>query len=225
MCYAPPVKPRVICFDLGGVLVRICRSFAEAVTQAGLPLRNAEVLDSSEWLLRRRRVMQSHQLGELSCAEYCSMLSDALEQTYTAAELRLVHDAWTLEEYEGVGELLDELNALDDVLTACLSNTNDAHWARLSGGAAGPLEYPAVQKLQALLASHELGLAKPDPRIYRAAQERFGCEPQAILFFDDLAENVEAARTAGWNAECIDPHGNTARQLRSLLTLRGVLPP
>jgi HAD superfamily hydrolase (TIGR01509 family) len=217
------VRPKVVCFDLGGVLVRICRSFAEAVTKAGLPVRHADELESSEWLLRRRQVMQAHQVGELCCEEYCLALADALEHTYTAAELRLVHDAWTLEEYEGVGELLDELNAVPDLLTACLSNTNDAHWLRLSGRAAGALEYPAVRKLKALLASHELGLAKPDPRIYRAAQERFGCEPEAILFFDDSVENVEAARTAGWHAECVDPHGSPARELRALLVLHRVL--
>lgn len=217
------MTPKVVCFDLGGVLVRICRSFAEAVTQAGLPLRNGDRLDDNEWLLRRRRVMQAHQIGELSCDEYCVALADALEHTYTAQELKLVHDAWTLDEYDGVGELLDELNAIPGLLTACLSNTNDAHWLRLSGRAGGAVEYPTVRKLKALLASHELGLAKPDPRIYRAAQERFGCEPEAILFFDDLMDNVQAARTVGWNAERIDPEGSPARELRSLLVQHGVL--
>ena len=34
-----------------------------------------------------------------------------------------------------------------------------------------------------------------------------------VLFFDDLAENIDAARSLGWRAEQIDPSGDTAEQV------------
>ena len=48
--------------------------------------------------------------------------------------------------------------------------------------------------------SHEVGLAKPDPRIYALVEERLGVAPAEIAFLDDHAPHVEAARPAGWHA-------------------------
>ncbi len=42
-----------------------------------------------------------------------------------------------------------------------------------------------------------VGLAKPDPAIYRLAAERIGVPVAGCFFIDDLAENVEAARATG----------------------------
>lgn len=45
--------------------------------------------------------------------------------------------------------------------------------------------------------SAEVGLLKPDPRIYRLALERLQVPPPMAAFVDDLPENVEAARALG----------------------------
>lgn len=49
--------------------------------------------------------------------------------------------------------------------------------------------------------SCRLGVAKPDPAFYAAATKGIGVKPDEILFLDDLAANVEAARAFGWRAE------------------------
>lgn len=51
-----------------------------------------------------------------------------------------------------------------------------------------------------LVFSADVSLVKPDPAIYAAADERYGTAPSDVVFFDDRVENVEAARTHGWNA-------------------------
>jgi len=48
--------------------------------------------------------------------------------------------------------------------------------------------------------SYELGLHKPDPRIYRAACEALGVAPDHCFFLDDVEENVEGARGVGMRA-------------------------
>ena len=45
-----------------------------------------------------------------------------------------------------------------------------------------------------------MGLKKPDPAIYALAQRRLGVEPHEVVFLDDVAANVDAAREAGWHA-------------------------
>jgi putative hydrolase of the HAD superfamily len=45
-----------------------------------------------------------------------------------------------------------------------------------------------------------VGVAKPDPAIYRLAAERVGLPPEACLFVDDYEPNVAAAREVGMAA-------------------------
>jgi HAD superfamily hydrolase (TIGR01509 family) len=56
--------------------------------------------------------------------------------------------------------------------------------------------------------SHEVGLGRPDPAVYALTAARLGVAPGEIVFLDDVAANVEAARAAGWHAV---PHEETAR--------------
>jgi len=46
--------------------------------------------------------------------------------------------------------------------------------------------------------SHEVGLQKPDPRIFALAAERLGVRPEEIVFLDDVEGHVEAARAVGY---------------------------
>jgi HAD superfamily hydrolase (TIGR01509 family) len=48
--------------------------------------------------------------------------------------------------------------------------------------------------------SHEVGLLKPDPRIFVLAAERLGVRPEEIVFLDDVEGHVEAARAVGYRA-------------------------
>lgn len=61
--------------------------------------------------------------------------------------------------------------------------------------------------------SHEVGLAKPDPAAYELATRRLGVRPPEVLFLDDVAANVEAARDFGWHAVL---HTDTATSIREL---------
>lgn len=49
-----------------------------------------------------------------------------------------------------------------------------------------------------LVFSAEVGLAKPDPALFRHVDAELG--PADVVFFDDTAGNVDAAREHGWTA-------------------------
>jgi putative hydrolase of the HAD superfamily len=55
--------------------------------------------------------------------------------------------------------------------------------------------------LDGVFASCDLGARKTEAAFYERVQETLHLEPQQILFWDDAAQNVEAAREAGWQAE------------------------
>jgi len=48
--------------------------------------------------------------------------------------------------------------------------------------------------------SAEMGLAKPDPKIYQVVESELKKDPSELVFVDDFIENVQAARKQGWNA-------------------------
>lgn len=80
-----------------------------------------------------------------------------------------------------------------------------------------PYGFEAV--VDALVYSHEVGLKKPDPRIYELTASRLGVAADQIAFLDDWLPAVEAARAAGWHAV---HHADTATSiaaLEELLTL------
>ncbi len=52
-----------------------------------------------------------------------------------------------------------------------------------------------------LFFSHSLGRMKPDHRFYRSIEQSIGLDGRDILFWDDTAGHVAAARECGWNAE------------------------
>lgn len=209
---------RIVCFDWGGVILKISRSWRDRFERAGYS-PNAEVL-SAENEVRLYAVAEEYQCGRLSSEDYFASMASLTHGQFSPTQMQAVHDAWLIGEYDRVGDVIDTLNAKDTVRTGMLSNTNAAHWARQHDGPGG---FPSASRIQLRLASHELGFAKPDRAIFDAAVERFGVFANEILYFDDLPEYVAAARSAGWNAERIDHEGDTANQMRTHLIARGIL--
>ncbi|WP_159978701.1 MULTISPECIES: HAD family phosphatase [unclassified Novosphingobium] len=70
-----------------------------------------------------------------------------------------------------------------------------------------------------IVVSGDEKIAKPDARIFDLAARRFGHAPAAMLFIDDNAANIDAARTLGWQVH----HFHEAGALRADLARRGLL--
>jgi putative hydrolase of the HAD superfamily len=75
--------------------------------------------------------------------------------------------------------------------TAILSNMGDSVLENMQR------EFDWLARFDVLVWSYQLGIAKPDPEIYRHTLRRLGAEPQETLFLDDKLVNIEAARSLG----------------------------
>lgn len=73
--------------------------------------------------------------------------------------------------------------------------------------------------MQDIVVSGRECLAKPDPAIFRLAADRFGHLPQEMLFIDDNAANIAAARQEGWQTHHFADAASLAADLRG----RGLL--
>jgi putative hydrolase of the HAD superfamily len=80
------------------------------------------------------------------------------------------------------------------LIVAALSNSGDG--ARREE----QRRYGFEQLFDDLIYSHEVGVEKPDPAIYRLTEKRLGVGPSEIVFLDDRQIAVDGALAAGWNA-------------------------
>lgn len=204
---------RVVLFDLGGVLIRISRSFEEAAQRAGVTLPGSQP-ESAGSLIRPRGNQANMQRGLIEYDEFLANDAKRLDGQVSTEDLHRIHMEWTQGEYEGVTEIVHRLNAAG-IHTGALSNTDAEHWKTLS-------ETPVIKALDTYVLSFRLGLIKPSPEIYHAAEDLVDATGPSICFLDDLAENVEAALRCGWNAMQIDPHEPTAPQIADALEAFGI---
>ena len=80
---------------------------------------------------------------------------------------------------------------------------------------------PIFDLFRDIVVSGKERIAKPDERIFALAARRFGHDPDKMLFIDDNAANIAAARTLGWQVH----HFLDASRLRNDLEARGLLLP
>jgi putative hydrolase of the HAD superfamily len=91
------------------------------------------------------------------------------------------------------------------------SNTNPAHVAYFSVAYAELLSH-----FRTVFLSSTIGLRKPDAAAYDHVVEAIGVPASRILFFDDLAANIEGARARGLQAIHVTSTDDVARALTAL---------
>lgn len=178
-----------VVFDLGRVLIDIQpgRCLAHWAQHAGVPLAHLErtfVHDAP---------YESFERGEITFADYAAHLRTSLALTLSDAVLE---SGWNALLGDALPQAVDAIAAATARYPAYVfSNTNRTHeavWRHSHANLLAPL--------QEIYVSSSLGMRKPEARAFRAVAESIGVAPGAILFFDDLAENVIASRRAGYQA-------------------------
>ena len=67
-----------------------------------------------------------------------------------------------------------------------------------------------------LYPSFELGVAKPDPTIFKLVLDDLDLAPEEVVFLDDHQINVDAAESVGITARCVSSPQEARRQLAQL---------
>jgi putative hydrolase of the HAD superfamily len=206
-----PVK--LVCVDLGGVVVRIRRSLAETLHAVGVPGYLLESITAEE-MAAFRATTSRHQRGECDWDQWLPEAHGVLRERVDADTIARAHDAILVGEYPGVARALGAIRKAGAV-TACLSNTNDRHWSML-------VELAAMGEIEHRHASHLLGHEKPNEAIFRAFETATGFAGDEILFLDDLEEHCAGARACGWSVVRIDHERDTAAQILAAARAHGV---
>ncbi len=176
---------KAVIFDVGGVLLRTHdQSYRRKwETRLGLEPGGAARLIFNSDLGRQAQV------GRVTLQDVWAWAGELLG--LSAGELAAFErDFWAGDRLDqDLARIVRELHTR--YRTALLSNS----WVR--DGRALAEELGLSDALDVCVVSAEVGVVKPDPRIYRIALERLAVLPAEAVFVDDFVENVDAARRLG----------------------------
>lgn len=190
---------RVILFDLGGVLV-------ENTGEQGLSSLLPYQLDRQEiwarWLASG--AVRGFERGQISPEVFAARFIEEWRLEVAPAAFMDAFVAWPRGLFDGAAALVRNLRARHRV--ACLSNTNALHWAR----------FPELPELfDSIFASHLTGFLKPDPEAFEHVLRQLDVRADTVCFFDDLSQNVEAARRVGIRAVQVTTFAEVEPALRA----------
>jgi len=210
-----PDPIQLICFDLGGVLIRLCDGWDHACQLAGVtPSKPVTEADHQQVI----ELVHIEEVGGLVRGEFFNRAAPLLG--LSPEDTHAVYDAWLCGAYPGIDDLIQTIKSAG-LKAGCLSNTNDNHWRAMSDPRhANGLPF---DQLDYRFASHLVKARKPDPEIYAHVEQATGLPPGAILFFDDLGDNIEAAMARGWQARQVTDPQNPAAQMTSHLKALNLL--
>ena len=181
-------KITVVFWDLGGVLVRTeDRSKRERWEhRLGMEPRQLDRLIFGGDAGRKASV------GEYSVDEVWEWVRQELDLSQEEGQ-QLARDFWQGDDLDS--ELVAYIRGLRvKFQTGLISNA----WLELRGMLEN--HWHIDDAFDDLVISAEVGLAKPDPAIYRLALERLNVEADRAVFVDDFIQNIAAAAEIGMHA-------------------------
>ena len=199
-----------VLFDYGGVMAGSpFEAFADHERAQGLP----------EGFIRQLNATNHHdnawarlERNELTFEDFCDVFEAEAAAAGGTVDARLLFASLT-------GDLRPEMveavrRCRERYKTGLLTNNFVLPTADAGAGSA----MAAVLELfDAVVASSEVGLRKPDVRFYELACEKLDVEPSRAVFLDDLGVNLKPARAMGMmTIKVVDP-------ATALLELEGVL--
>jgi HAD superfamily hydrolase (TIGR01509 family) len=184
-----PMRPKLLLFDLDGVLTDYSRELR--CRQLAFALDTTE--DAIHQALFKRGLEDRCDRGELALADYL----DVLRTDY----------GWNLPEEEFIAARRASTQARPDMLSLCGQLSTQAALGVFSNNGTwlGEHAHFIVPELMPIFRSRfvcsgSVGVCKPEPEAYAACLNRLGFNSFSTLYVDDRDENVEGARAAGLEA-------------------------
>lgn len=149
------------------------------------PLRESEVKE--RWLASP--AVRDHETGRIDPDEFARRFTAEWRLSLSADAFLESFASWPRGAFLGAESLLRSLRPRYRL--ACLTNSNPVHW---------PVFASLLPHLDEVFASHQMGLLKPDARVFEHVLGHLAVPPERVAFFDDSLPNVEAAEQVGMRA-------------------------
>ena len=197
---------RAVFWDLGGVLVRT----EDHTTRENLAIRLGMSLTELENLVFAGDSGNRAQLGETNAEQHWQSLGSNLGLSIEEM-IVFQRDFWGGDQ-------------LDTALIEYIRALHTRHKIGLISNAFSDLRHIITNvwniedTFDDMTISSEVGIMKPDPRIFQMALERLDVHPQESIFIDDFPHNVDGAQNINMHAIHFQTRDQTLSELEILLT-------
>lgn len=200
-----PGTADALLFDLGRVVLDI--DFSRAITcWAGHAACEPEAIVAR---FVRGEAYRLHEIGRISDEAYFDSLRSSLGIGISDAQFLEGWNAIFTGEMPDIAQLLPR--AARHVPLYAFSNTNRPHVEYFSRKYADLLGH-----FREVYLSSSIGLRKPDAEAFDHVVQAIGVPAERIVFFDDLAENIEGARARGLKVVHVTSTTDIANALTAL---------
>jgi len=182
-----PGAADALLFDLGRVVLDI--DFGR-VTACWAGHASCEPAKLAGRFSSRDEIFRRHERGEIGDAAFFEYLRGSLDIRISDAQFLEGWNAIFTGEMPGIAPML--ARAAKRLPLYAFSNTNPPHVEHFSAAYANVLGH-----FRKMFLSSSIGLRKPDAAAYDHVVQAIGVPASRIVFFDDLAENIESARARG----------------------------
>jgi putative hydrolase of the HAD superfamily len=126
--------------------------------------------------------------GKISSKKYFRSMKKIFQADLKFGEFKKIYcDIFSLD--SSVLETLSQLKGKNKLIL--LSNTDTLHFNFIKK------RYPEIFIFDEYILSYKTGSVKPEQQIFKIALEKAGHKPEAIVFIDDMEENIRAAEELG----------------------------
>ncbi len=200
-----PNSADALLFDLGRVVLDIDFDKALACWAGHAGRAPADLADR----FVRQESYREHEVGTIDDAAYFESLRASLGIDISDAQFLEGWNAIFAGEIPGIAPLLKR--AATRLPLYAFSNTNRPHVEHFSKAYADVLGH-----FREIFLSSSIGLRKPDAAAYDHVVKAIGVPAERIVFFDDVAANIEGARARGLVAVHVTSPGDVAEALAAL---------
>ena len=178
--------PPIVVFDLGKVLV----DFDYSIAARKIAVRSAMSLDGINRFIGSSDITVKYEVGLLTRWDFFEQARQAIGFHGTFEEFgEFFGDIFTA--IPPMIELHTEMRRRG-VPTYIFSNTNDLAVEHVRRN------FPFFKNFDGYIYSYEVGVMKPEAKIYEALEKLAGRHGAEILYLDDRPENVVAGAARGW---------------------------
>lgn len=194
---------KTVIFDLGGVIVPLDFARAYRAIEGRSPYPAHQIPER----IAATGLVPELETGRIDPREFAGRISEALGLRVGYEEFCELWSAIFPPRTLIPESLLEGLRRRHRLLL--LSNTNAIHFPYIRKN------YPLLEHFDDFVLSYEVGAMKPAREIFQEAIARSGCAPEECFFTDDVADNIEAARREGIDAEQFETYEQLAQALRA----------